>query len=218
MVAAMKGQLRGDRFWRFTAAATVGYLAGSIPSADIVSRAVADRDIDLRAEGSGNPGGSNVGKLLGRKWGAVVMAADVAKGTAGATAGRALAGGPGASLAGTAAVVGHCFPVWSGFRGGKGVATSAGQMIATFPLYAAVDLGLAVLAATSEWWKPRALPITATASVLWVVAATAWAKQGWPNLWGPKPGTHLPLAAAASSAVIIYKFAVSPDQSQTGPR
>lgn len=216
MVASMEPRRRTGRFWRLTAAATAGYLAGSIPSADLVSRAVADREVDLRSEGSGNPGGSNVGKLLGAKWGAVVMAADVAKGTVGASAGRALAGGPGASVAGTAAVVGHCFPVWNGFKGGKGVATSAGQMLATFPLYAAVDLGLAVLATTSEWWKPRALPVTATASVLWVVAATVWWKKGFPNLWGPRPAAHLPLAAAASSAVIIYKFAVSPDQSQTG--
>jgi glycerol-3-phosphate acyltransferase PlsY len=207
----------GDRtLLRLTAAALVGYLAGSVPSADLVAAQVADRDVDLRAEGSGNPGGSNVGKLLGVKWGAAVMVADVAKGAIGATAGRAVAGGLGASVAGTAAVVGHCFPVWTGFRGGKGVATSAGQMLATFPPYAGVDLGLAVLAATSEWWKSRALPATVAASVIWVGATAVWWKKDLPNLWGPQPEAHLPIAAAASSAVIIYKFAMSPDQSDPG--
>jgi glycerol-3-phosphate acyltransferase PlsY len=216
IVQTMRRNRRGTRPLRYVAAATAGYLAGSVPSADLVATMVADRDIDLRAEGSGNPGGSNVGKLLGAKWGLAVMAADVAKGAVGATAGRALAGGPGASLAGTAAVVGHCFPVWTGFRGGKGVATSAGQMIATFPVYAPIDLGLAVLAATSEWWKPRALLVTATASVMWVGAAAVWSKKAWPNLWGPEPAAHLPIAASASSVVIIYKFIVSPDQSRNG--
>ena len=214
IVRAMTRQRRSTQPLRLIAAAVAGYLAGSIPSADLISRAVADREIDLREEGSGNPGGSNVGKLLGAKWGAVVMVADVAKGAVGAQAGRTLAGAPGASLAGTAAVVGHCFPLWTGFRGGKGVATSAGQMIATFPVYALVDLGLAVLGATSEWWKPRALPVTAAASAIWIGAATVWWRKGWPNLWAPPPTVHLPLAAAASSSVIIYRFAVSPDRSE----
>jgi glycerol-3-phosphate acyltransferase PlsY len=200
------------------AAAAVGYLAGSIPSADLVSRAVADREVDLRTEGSGNPGASNVGKLLGAKWGAAVMVADAAKAFVGSSLGRALAGGPGASVAGTAAVVGHCFPVWMGFRGGKGVATSAGQMLATFPVYAPIDLGFAVLALTNEWWKPRAFQTTAIVSVVWVVAATVWWRRDWPNLWGPRPDAHLPLAAAASSAVIVYRFAVTPDRSQAGVR
>jgi len=206
------------RALRFAAAAALGYLAGSVPSADLIARSVAGEDLDLREAGSGNPGGSNVGKLLGAKWGVVVMAADVGKGAVGASAGRVIAGGPGASLAGTAAVVGHCFPVWSRFQGGKGVATSAGQMLATFPLYAAVDLGLAVLAASSEWWKPRALPVTAAASVVWVGATTLWWRKGWPNLWAAPPGAHLPVAAVASSTVIIYKFAVSPDRSESDTR
>ena len=87
-------------------------------------------------------------------------------------------------MAGTAAVVGHCFPVWKRFRGGKGVAVSLGQCVATFPAYVPVDLAVA-------WgvgkWSGRALPGTAVASATWVAAGTLWTWRRWPNLWGPPP-------------------------------
>ena len=98
------------------AAASVGYLLGMIPSADIAARI--SRRSDLRATGTGNPGGMNAVHMLGKSWGAAVTVADIGKGVAAARLGRALAGDAGANLASTAAVGGHCYPL--GRTGGKG--------------------------------------------------------------------------------------------------
>lgn len=189
-------------------AAAVGYLAGTLPSADLATRLAGSRT-DLRSVGSGNPGAANAIAHLGPVWGYAVMAADVAKGALAARAGNRLAGGRGAHLAGTAAVVGHCFPVWSGFRGGKGVAASAGQCLATFPVYTPIDLGVAAATAASPRWRRRSFAATALASAAWIAAGTVWWRRGWPNAWGPPATAALPLAAAASSAVILYRFATA---------
>jgi glycerol-3-phosphate acyltransferase PlsY len=191
------------------AAGAAGYLAGTIPSADLAARLATGGRTDIRSTGSGNPGAANAMNVLGAGWGYGVLAADVAKGTIGCAAGRAIAGTNGAHLAGTMAVVGHCFPVWNGFRGGKGVATSAGQCLATFPAYTALDLGVAAATASSPRWKQRAFATTAVASAMWVGASLLWWRRRWPNAWGPAPTAALPLASAASSAVILYRFATA---------
>lgn len=195
---------------RLLAAAGLGYLAGTAPSADAACRLATGGTTHLRATGSRNPGANNVLKLLGPKWGYGVMAADIAKGALACTVGRAVAAGTGAHVAGVAAVVGHCFPVWSGFRGGKGVATSVGQCAATFPAWSIVDLLVAWGAAVLPWWRRRHVGATVVSSSVWVVAATVWWRRGWPNLWGPRPTAAMPLAAAASSAVILYRLVTEP--------
>jgi glycerol-3-phosphate acyltransferase PlsY len=193
----------------FLLAAVTGYLAGTLPSADIASRLATGGIADLRAIGSGNPGAVNAIKVLGPGWGYGVMAADIAKGAVACRAGRRFAGDGGSHLAGTAAVIGHCFPVWNGFKGGKGVAASVGQCLATFPAYLPIDLGVAWATSASPRWKRRAYGATVVASGCWVAGGALWAWRGWPNLWGPRPTRALPLAAAASSAVILYKFATA---------
>ena len=160
--------------------------------------------------GSGNPGAANAIGVLGSRWGYGVMVADIAKGAIASVVGRRVAGGTGAHVAGTAAVCGHCFPVWSGFRGGKGVATSVGQCAATFPAYFPIDVGVAAATAASPRWKRRAFAATTVASATWVTAGLLWWRKGWSNLWGPEPTAALPAAAVASSAVILYKFATAP--------
>lgn len=186
-------------------AAAVGYAAGTLPSADLAARLATRGQLDLRGGGSGNPGAANAAALLGSGWGAAVMAADIAKGFAACRAGARFAGDPGAYVAGTAAVVGHCYPVWSRFRGGKGVATSAGQCLATFPAYFPIDLGVAALAATPRW-RQRAFAATGLASIAWTVAGVTWWRRGWPNGWGPRPSALLPLSAAATSLIIATRF------------
>ncbi|HEX9995331.1 MAG TPA: glycerol-3-phosphate acyltransferase [Acidimicrobiales bacterium] len=194
------------RTGRLVAAAVAGYLLGTVPSADVAARLAGKGATDLRLAGSGNPGGVNAMRVLGPAWGYGVMAADVAKGALACRAGRRVGGDAAAHLAGTAAVVGHCYPVWSGFRGGKGVATSAGQCLATFPAYTPVDLGVAALAAASPRWRDRAFAATAVASACWVAAGVLWWRRGWPNAWGPRPTAALPAAAAASSGVVLWRF------------
>lgn len=191
---------------RLAAATALGYLAGTLPSADIAAAFATGGAIDLRSAGSGNPGAANAIAVIGPTWGYGVLAADITKAAAAARVGQRVAGGDGAHAAGTAAVIGHCFPVWTGFRGGKGVAASAGQCLATFPAYTPIDLLVALGTALSPRWKHRAFATTAVASTAWVGAATLWWRRGWPNGWGPVPSPALPLAAATSSAVILYRF------------
>ena len=189
-------------------AAVVGYLLGTIPSADVAARLATGGKVDLRTAGSGNPGGANAVKVLGPAWGYGVMAADISKGALACAVARRLGGGTSAHIAGTASVVGHCFPVWNGFKGGKGVGCSVGQCLATFPAYFPVDLGVAALTSTRRW-RSRSYAATSIASATWVFGGLVWWRKGWSNLWGPAPTASLPAAAAASSAVIIYKFATA---------
>lgn len=209
---------------RLAAATAVGYLAGTLPSADVAARLATGGATDLRAAGSGNPGAANAMALIGPAWGYGILVADVGKGVLAAQAGHRLAGGDGAHAAGAAAVIGHCFPVWNGFRGGKGVAASAGQCLATFPAYTPIDLALAAVTALSPWWKRRAFAATTVASTAWVGTAVLWWRRNWPNAWGPVPSAALPLAAAVSSSVILYRFATAsrpsverPPEQSAGP-
>lgn len=144
--------------------------------------------------------------VLGKGWGWSILVADTLKGAAACGLGRRIASSSGAHMAGTAAVVGHCFPVWKGFRGGKGVAVSLGQCAATFPAYLPADLAVAWAVGR---WSGRALPGTAAASATWVAASLLWWRRRWPNAWGPPPTIALPVAAAASSAVILQRFAAA---------
>jgi glycerol-3-phosphate acyltransferase PlsY len=101
-----------------------GYLLGSIPFAYLLARR--HRGIDLRLAGSGNVGAANLLRTTTKKIGVSAMALDVCKGIASVLLARQIdPGATGPAVAGIAAVLGHIYPVWLGFRGGKGVATPA---------------------------------------------------------------------------------------------
>jgi glycerol-3-phosphate acyltransferase PlsY len=133
------------------------------------------------------------------------MAADVAKGVAACAWGTKSAGDVGAHVAGVAAVAGHCYPPWSRFRGGKGVATSFGQCVATFPAYAPLDAALATAVARIPGLRRPALVSVAVSSGAWVLAGVLWWRRGLPNLWGPRPTAALPVASAATVLVIASR-------------
>lgn len=117
--------------WWPVALAPLAYLLGTFPSAALVSRSSGH---EVLQEGSGNPGASNVYRLAGWQAGAVVLVADIAKGALAAAGGMLIDGRTGAFVLGVAAVVGHIWPVFRRFRGGKGVATAAGALAVLFPL------------------------------------------------------------------------------------
>ena len=188
------------------AALGLGYLLGTFPTASIVARQASGGEIDLRSAGSGNPGSANALNVLGTRAGAAVLVGDVGKGALACVVGAAAAGPMGAHLAGTAAVGGHCYPVWNGFDGGKGVATSVGQCLVTFPAYFPIDAAVAVVTASSQRWKQRAFAATAMSCACWVLGGVGWSRRGWPNLWGPRPSAALPIACAVSSAMIVKRF------------
>ena len=187
----------------------IAYLLGTISTADVVARRMSGGD--LRDQGSGNPGAANAMKVLGTKAGLAVMAGDIGKGVAACAVGGVLAGSTGAHLAGTAAVAGHCHPVTNRFRGGKGVATSAGQCLATFPAYFPIDVAVAAATASVPAWKQRAFAATLTSSVCWVLGGVLWWAKGWRNAWGPTPTVMLPLSALLTSAIIAERFVVAGD-------
>ena len=109
----------------------VAYLIGTFPSASLVARA---NGIDIRTVGSGNPGASNVTRVLGWRRGVWVFVLDAAKGALAGGIGLVADGRPAGYWLGAVAVIGHVFPVWQRFRGGKGVATGGGIFVVLSPL------------------------------------------------------------------------------------
>ncbi len=122
----------------------LAYLLGGVPSAYIAGRLM--RGIDIRQHGSGNMGATNVFRVLGTKPGCLVLAADIAKGALAAWLLPRLSPLPlsawGACLFGLVAVLGHSYTPFLSFKGGKGVATSAGVFLGVAPMAAVGALGL----------------------------------------------------------------------------
>jgi glycerol-3-phosphate acyltransferase PlsY len=111
------------------------YVLGTFPSAAIVARS---KGVDITAVGSGNPGASNVARVLGKPYGVAVFVLDGLKGAIPAAAGLLIDHRAASYLWLGCAVVGHMFPITRGWRGGKGVSTGAGGMIVLWPIVAAV--------------------------------------------------------------------------------
>jgi acyl phosphate:glycerol-3-phosphate acyltransferase len=154
-------------------AAAVGYLVGSVSTATIVARR---RGVDLRSVGSGNPGATNVGRALGRKAGIAVAVLDVLKGALPA-AGFGLVDHRAGLVAGLAAVLGHVTSPLLRGRGGRGVATAAGAVIGSHPLWAPVVLLVWVVVVAASRWVTLA-SVSAALSVL-VIALVAVEDVWW---------------------------------------
>lgn len=132
------------------AALVAAYLLGSVPFGLLIGKA---RGVDVRTVGSKNIGATNVFRCVGAKWGVLAFACDMLKGFGGVwCAALPLAWGAGADtlllrvLCGTAAMLGHIFPLWLGFKGGKGVSTALGLLLGVAPAAAGVGLGVWVAA------------------------------------------------------------------------
>ena len=195
-------------------AAAIGYLLGTIPSAGVVAWLATRGEINLREAGSGNPGAINAIKTLGARWGLVVLVADIAKGLAAGVVGLLIGGDAGAYAAATAAIAGHIFPVWARFRGGKGVATSAGACLGVFPAYFPIDMAVAGASALKS---RRADLGTQVACFVWIASALVWWLADLPNLWGPDPSVGLLLFAVIGSGMILYKFRAAARKAITRP-
>jgi acyl phosphate:glycerol-3-phosphate acyltransferase len=135
------------------------YFLGTFPSALLVARAGGH---DVLREGSGNPGASNVARLMGWKAGLLVLAGDFGKGAIASGAGLAVGGRAGAFALGIAAVLGHMFPVTRRFKGGKGVATAGGMLIVLYPV-------IVVILAVVWFLVARVLKLASVGSLLCAV-------------------------------------------------
>jgi glycerol-3-phosphate acyltransferase PlsY len=146
-------------------AVTLGYLAGSIPFAFLVARR---RGVDLRRSGSGNVGAANVLRTSGVALAVTAMVLDAMKGAIAVLIAQRLTEGPATPVAaGLAAIIGHIYPVWLRFRGGKGVATAAGVFGVLTPLALAVSAGVFVLAV----FVTRYISVGSVAGVLTLATA-----------------------------------------------
>ncbi len=163
--------------------ALLAYLAGSIPFGLVIARALGLGD--LRSIGSGNIGATNVLRTGSKRAAAATLLLDALKGALAVLAARAAAGETAALVAGFAAFLGHLYPVWLRFRGGKGVATFLGVMLAL-----AWPVGLI---ACATWAAVAAAGRISSLSAL-VAAGTA---PLWLALLGPPRSAWLGLAMAA---------------------
>ena len=154
-------------------AAIPAYLLGTFPTAVLVARAGGH---DVLAEGSGNPGASNVARLMGWKWGLLVMAGDLAKGAIAAGVGLAVAGRGAAYVLGILAVIGHTYPVTRHFKGGKGVATAGGMLAVLQPV-------LVLVLAVVWFLTARVLKLASVGSiivaVLFPIGVAVTGRAGW---------------------------------------
>ena len=158
-------------WWAFAALAALGYLLGSIPSGLVVGRLV--RGIDVREHGSGKTGFTNVLRTVGVRWGVLVLAADLAKGALPVLVARLVSDEPYVqTVAGLAAIAGHDWPVYVGFRGGRGVATSYGGALAMSPIAALALLPAAAgLVGVTRIMSMMSVGMAPLLAVLFVVLA-----------------------------------------------
>ena len=151
--------------------ALLGYLIGSVPYGVLLARLMGLGD--LRAIGSGNIGATNVLRTGNKLAALLTLLFDGAKGAAAVLLARALTGEDAAQLAGLLAFLGHCYPVWLRFRGGKGVATFLGLMLAlSWPVGLACCATWAAGAAASRMSSFAAI-FAASLSTLWVLLLDA---------------------------------------------
>ena len=143
--------------------AVLGYLLGSIPFGVVITKAMGLGD--LRAIGSGNIGATNVLRTGNKRAAAATLLLDGAKGAIAALIARAALGEDAAQIAGAAAFLGHLYPVWLGFKGGKGVATFLGTVLAL-----AWPVGLA---ACATWLATAYLGRISSLAALVAAAASA---------------------------------------------
>ena len=173
----------------FILAAATAYLLGSIPFAFLLARR---RGIDLRRAGSGNVGASNVLRTGGVSLAVLAMALDGLKGTLAVLIAERISAVPAAPVAaGLASVLGHVYPVWLRFHGGKGVATAAG----VFTLLAPAALAAAVVVFAIAAVATRVISVGSLSAAVTLPIATALMDS--PRL--------VVAAAALAAAIIVYR-------------
>jgi len=152
-------------------AVLAAYLMGSIPFAQLLSKR---RGVDLRRVGSGNVGATNVLRTLGVRPAVLATMLDAVKGTVAVLIAQRLTNGVVAPvLAGLASMIGHVYPVWLRFRGGKGVATAAGAFAVLAPVAAAVAAGVFLLTVAVTRFISVGSMVAALTLAGWAIASDA---------------------------------------------
>ena len=186
----------------------VGYLIGSIPTANAIAGLFG---IDLRSEGSGNPGANNARRLGGPGLSIAILAVEAAKGATAVLAGGALAGSPGMVAAGLGAATGNVFSVWYRFQGGKGLGITLGVLLMAWPL--ALPPVIVTLAAVALITRSTGLA-SIGAIVMLLVLGLLWFPMAWTNGWGAD-STSLPWMAIGLAGVLAPKHIIDALRPQT---
>jgi glycerol-3-phosphate acyltransferase PlsY len=166
-----------------------GYLLGSIPFAFLLARR---RGIDLRQVGSGNVGAANVLRTSGVMHAIAAMCLDAAKGAVAVLIAQRLSDGPATPVAaGMASVIGHIYPIWLRFRGGKGVATAAGVFLVLAPMAVAIASAVFALAVSVT----RYISVGSMASAITLAVAAS----------APDAGAALSIGAVVTAVIILHR-------------
>lgn len=173
-----------------------GYLLGSIPFGLIFAKLLAQTDI--REHGSGNIGATNVSRVAGPLAGILTLVMDAVKGAASVSLAAQLTDHAANAMmfAGLAALLGHCFPVWLKFKGGKGVATALGIFLALSPLAAVAAFVLFLLVVS--FWRYVSLGSLAATAAMPLLIYFLWAP-------GHTPPLVITLGTLFASVLIFYK-------------
>ena len=170
----------------------IAYLIGSIPFGYLIVRATGGGDV--RATGSGGTGATNVSRRAGRVAGVVTLILDLLKGATAVLVGKLMLNGDNTdwliAAVASAVIVGHIFPVWLAFRGGKGVATGAGVFLALAPM-AVLCAGLVFV--TVVWWRK----LVSLGSIAGAVTIPLY-------LWFTANSTPLLAASVAGAWLIVF--------------
>lgn len=179
--------------------AIVGYLIGSLPTASTIARL---EGIDLLETGSKNPGTNNARKLGGYRLAAPILLVEIVKGIICVLIGLHLAGEVGAIVGGLGAILGNVINIWHGFRGGKGLAITAGVIIALWP--AALIPIVVVIALVAALTGSTGLASLAAITMA-IGLSFMWAALDWPNAWGLEDTALLPYFAISVGIIVAPK-------------
>ena len=159
--------------WQLIVAAIVGYLLGSIPGGYVMGRLT--KGIDVRDYGSGKTGATNAMRTLSFWAVLAVLVIDIGKSAAAVTIARVLSDDAWAqTLAGLGAVAGHVWPVWLGFRGGRGVSAAYGALLAMNPLVSLILLPIAlIIIAVTRYMSLMSVSMAPVAAALFLGLAIA---------------------------------------------
>jgi acyl phosphate:glycerol-3-phosphate acyltransferase len=172
------------------------YILGSIPFGLLLTKLFGNADV--RKEGSGNIGATNVARVAGPLAGILTLLFDAAKGAAAVLFAIRLSNGSATwtMIAGLAALVGHCFPIWLNFKGGKGVATAAGLFLVLCPLAFLGSLLLFILVVV--FWRYVSLGSISAAAAMPLLIYFLWAPRH-------APPPVITFGALAVAMLIVYK-------------
>ena len=162
---------------RYIICAVIAYLLGSISSGILLTR---NSGHDIRKEGSGNTGASNALRVFGVRTGLITFICDILKAVAAVLIGKALAGEYGGMLAGLFVIIGHNWPVFFGFKGGKGIACSCAVVLFNFPLPGAIAILLCIAAiALTRYISVGSMLLLISYAVILCITKPFWPYGVW---------------------------------------